>query len=69
MKNLLEYINWKFVSFELILEFTIKYKKIIEKFELEDFFKEIIIQGCLINNAIKDQNLKKESKYMIIKVR
>ena len=65
--NLLEFINWKFVSFELILEFTIKHKKIIEKFDLEDFFLDIIIQGCMVNNTIIDQNILNASKYMIIK--
>lgn len=64
ISTLLESIEWKQVSFEVILEFILKFSKNIEKFEYEALLIKILeskFNECkpgLFNNIISKSKLK-----------
>lgn len=65
IQEMIELIDWKTVSLQISIQFTVKFYKIIEKFGLEGYFKSIL-SDCFVTN-IKRTNVESDIKLIIVR--
>ena len=61
--SLIELISWRDVSLDIIFEFIIKFSKIIEKYEIQSFFTEVLENKL---NSQSNQILTKDNVLLIL---
>jgi hypothetical protein len=62
---MIDLIEWKSVSMQIAIQFTVKFYKILEKFGLEGYFKSIL-SDCFATN-LKKTNGESEIKIIIVR--
>lgn len=65
IQEMIELVDWKSVSMQIAIQFTVKFYKILEKFGLEGYFKSILSE-CFVSNLKKTKG---ESDIVLIIVR